>query len=191
MAAARWAARRRQQRCFNTAAETVAQWRSRLRWRQQLQRGGHHGRSLAAAAALLQRGGGGGTTTAARWRQCNGSSTAVAKAWRQRGGSMAAAAALPQHSGRGGSASTAVAAVTAAWWQRRRRRQPNHPCHGAANSANNCSRTVWQRSSVPLWTEGWRRITWGIVILECGRHGVVVFFVVFYGYLLCFRCYGT
>ncbi len=62
-----------------------------------------------------------------------------------------------QQSG-GGGGSTALAAAR---WQRRRRRQSNHPCHGAANSVINCSRTAWQRNSVLLRTEGRRPIAGG------------------------------
>ncbi len=42
----------------------------------------------------------------------------------------------------------------------------NHPCHGAADSANNCSRTAQQRSNVPPRTEGRRRIAGGIIIFK-------------------------
>jgi hypothetical protein len=63
----------------------------------------------------------------------------------------------------------------------------NHPCHSAANSANN---TAQGCNSVPLWTEGWWWIAGGVVIFDCGQRSVVVY-VVFYQYLWCFRCYGT
>ncbi len=69
-----------------------------------------------------------------------------------------------QSGGGGGSMALALA-----WWQRRRRRHPNpnHPCHGATNSAINCSRTAWQCSSVPLRNEGRRWIAGGSVTPVC------------------------
>jgi hypothetical protein len=114
--------------------------------------------SLAAASAARgrqrQRSGGVG---------CSGGNLAAA-------GSGVAGRHQRQRQSGGGGGSTAL---VAARWQRRRRQQPNHPCHGAADSAVNYSRTAWRRSSVPLRTEGRRRIAGGIVIFECGRHGVL------------------
>jgi hypothetical protein len=123
-------------------------------------RGGSVGR--AAEAAQQQSGNGGqfcgGVAAQGQRKQrsggvgCGGSSLAVA-------GSGAAGRRQRRRQSGGGGGSTAL---ELARWQRRRRRQPNHPCHGAADSAINCSRTAWRCSSVPLRTEGRRRIAGGI-----------------------------
>jgi hypothetical protein len=104
--------------------------------------------ALAAQGRQRQRSGGIG---------CGGGSLAVA-------GSRAAGRRQRRRQSGGSGGSTALALAR---WQRQRRRQPNHPCHGAADSAINCSRTAWRRSSVPLWTEGRRRIAGGSVTPIC------------------------
>ncbi len=119
------------------------------------QRGGSVGCAVAASAERWRPRSSGAATVGSfsaalaaqgRRRQCSGGvgcgggSSAVA-------GSGAAGRRQRRQQSGGGGGSTALALAR---WQRRRRRQPNHPCHGATDSAINCSHTAWRRSSVPL-----------------------------------------
>jgi hypothetical protein len=132
------------------------------------QRGGSVGCAMAASAERRRQRGSGAATVGSsaaasaargRRRQRSGGVGCGARSWAVAGNGAAGRRQRRRQSG-GGGGSTALAATR---WQRRKRRQPNHPCHGAADSAINCRRTAWRRSSVPLRTMMWMEVNWQLL----------------------------